>query len=121
MSTLTLEITNNVTDVTIETDVTVVEVSSNFPSLTADFITVTPYNTITATDLQSALQQLADQSFRGTTTPTGSNIEEGDTWYDTDDEQLKVYRETSAGVFEWVPIMIGNISPDSDTIDAGAF
>ena len=44
-----------------------------------------------------------------------------DTWYDIDDNQLKVYRETSSGVFEWVPIMIGNISDDSDTLDAGAF
>ena len=105
----------------ISPDLTVVEVSSSFPSLTADFISVVPYNTITATNVQRALEQLADQNFRSTTTPTGSNIEEGDTWYDTDDNQLKVYRETSAGVFEWVPIMIGNISPDSDTLDAGAF
>lgn len=117
----TLEIRTNVTDVLVETDVTVLEIQAGLPSLAAESVVVVPYNTITATDLQSALQQLADQDFRGTTTPTGSNIEEGDTWYDTDDNQLKVYRETSAGVFEWVPIIIGNISPDSDTLDAGAF
>ena len=76
---------------------------------------------ITADNVRDALQQLADQNFRTTDIPTGSNIEEGDTWYDTDDNQLKVYRETSSGVFEWVPIMIGNISDDSDTLDAGAF
>ena len=61
------------------------------------------------------------EKIRTTTAPTGSNVEEGDTWYDTDDNQLKVYRETSSGVFEWVPIMVGNISDDSDTLDAGAF
>ena len=76
---------------------------------------------ITADNVREALQQLADQNFRTAETPTGSNIEEGDTWYDTDDNQLKVYRETSLGVFEWVPIMVGNISEDSDTLDAGAF
>ena len=76
---------------------------------------------ITADNVRDALQQLADQNFRTAETPTGSNIEEGDTWYDTDDNQLKVYRETSLGVFEWVPIMVGNISEDSDTLDAGAF
>ena len=76
---------------------------------------------ITADNVRDALQQLADQNFRTTDTPTGPNIEEGDTWYDTDDNQLKVYRETSSGVFEWVPIMVGNISDDSDTLDAGAF
>lgn len=79
------------------------------------------YGTISADNVRDALQQLADQDFRTTETPTGSNIEEGDTWYDTDDNQLKVYRETSSGVFEWVPIMVGNISEDSDTLDAGAF
>ncbi len=79
------------------------------------------HGTITATNVREAIQQLADQDFRTTGTPTGPNIEEGDTWYDTDDNQLKVYRETSSGVFEWVPIMIGNDSPDSDTLDAGAF
>ena len=79
------------------------------------------HNTITANNVQTALEQLADQDFRGTSTPSGSNIQEGDTWYDTDDDQLKVYRETSTGVFAWVPIMIGNISADSDTVDAGSY
>ena len=79
------------------------------------------HGTITADNVRDALQQLADQDFRTTETPTGPNIEEGDTWYDIDDNQLKVYRETSTGVFGWVPIMIGDDSPDSDTLDAGAF
>jgi hypothetical protein len=118
---ISLEISTNVTDLTVESDVTVIEISSAFPTVSASSIVFEAYNTLTATNIQEALEQLADQDFRSTTTPTGSNIEEGDTWYDTDDNQLKVYRETSAGVFEWVPIIIGNISPDSDTLDAGAF
>ena len=88
-----------------------------YPSVS---VQVTPHGTITATDLQRALEQLADQDFRSDSEPT-VNVEEGDTWYDTEDNQLKVYRETSTGVFEWVPIMVGNISEDSDTLDAGAF
>lgn len=118
---LTLEVTPNVTDLTVESDVTVIEITSSFPTVTASSINFEAYNTLTATNLQEVLEQLADQDFRSTTTPTGSNIEVGDTWYDTDDNQLKVYRETSVGVFEWVPLMIGNISEDSDTVDAGAF
>ena len=115
---------DNTVEVTLSPDTTTIEVNNfaipvNF--LDANNVFVTPYNTVTATNLQAAIEQLADQDFRSTTTPTGSNIEEGDTWYDTDDNQLKVYRETSEGVFEWVPIMVGNISPDSDTLDAGAF
>ena len=89
--------------------------------ITANNVTVTPYNTIASTNLQTVLQGLADQDFRGTSAPSGSTVQEGDTWYDTDDDQLKVYRETSSGNFAWVPIMVGNISPDSDTIDAGSY
>lgn len=58
--------------------------------------------------------------FRTATTPTGI-IEEGHLWYNPDNNQLKVYREVSPATLEWVPIMIGNISEDSDNIDAGAF
>ena len=111
-------------EVAISEDITTIEIN-NFaiPSTTSDAsgVSFNPHGTVTATNLQEALEQLADQDFRTTDTPTGSNIEEGDTWYDIDDNQLKVYRETSSGVFEWVPIMVGNISEDSDTLDAGAF
>jgi len=58
-----------------------------------------------------------------TTAPSANttNLAEGDLLYDTDDNQLKIYRETSSGTFEFVPIMIGNDSADSDTVDAGSF
>ena len=83
---------------------------------------MTAHNNVYPTgSLTTALEKLADQFFRGTTAPTGSNLEEGDLWYDTDDNQLKIYREVSSGTFQFVPIMIGNNSSDSDTIDAGSF
>ena len=131
----TLQITEDVTEVSVSgdnievsitDDVTEVEaytlaIPINTPGqLDASAVTVTPYNTITSNTLEGALKELADQNFRGTSTPS-SNIQEGDTWYDTDDDQFKVYRETSSGNFAWVPIMVGNISPDSDTIDAGSY
>lgn len=120
---ITLEITSgtslNIGDSTVELTLSTAAV----PTVTAvaSDIAVTPYNTITANNLQEAIEQLADQSFRSVDTPTGSNIEQGDQWYNPDTEQLYVYRETSPGVVEWVPIMIGNDSPNSDTVDAGAF
>ena len=132
----TLQITEDVTDVSISgdnievsitDDVTEVQaftlaIPINTPGqLDAANVTVTPYNTITATTLEVALKQLADQNFRGDSAPSGDRVEEGDIWYDTDDDQLKVYRETSSGNFAFVPIMVGNISPDSDTIDAGSY
>ena len=91
----------------------------------ASGITLTsPVGTLTGTDnVQDALNFLANQFFVSTTAPTSSttNLAEGDLYYDTDDNQLKIYRETSSGNFEFVPIMIGNTSADSDTVDAGSF
>jgi len=114
----------NDVSVTLSDDSTTLTVN-NFalPTAYVDAVDVTfsPHGTVTATNLRDAVQQLADQDFRSDDAPTGSNVEEGDTWYDTNDNQLKVYRETSEGVFEFVPIMIGDDSPDSDTLDAGAF
>ena len=74
-------------------------------------------------NVEGALNFLADQHFIQTTAPTSSttNLAEGDFFYDTDDNQLKIYRETSTGTYEFIPIMIGNDSADSDTIDAGSF
>jgi len=115
---------NNSVGVTLTDSTTTVTV--NNLALPAQFqdaanISITPYNTITSTNLQTALQQLADQDFRGASEPTGSNVQEGDTWYDTDDEQFKVYRETSTGTFQWVPIIVGAAAGNSDTIDAGSY
>tara|TARA_Y100000389_G_scaffold175997_1_gene187184 strand:- start:2728 stop:3153 length:426 start_codon:yes stop_codon:yes gene_type:complete len=140
---------SNVTEVTITEEVTDIAISNTNAisvNLTPDNTTITvnnfaipinfmdadnvvfaPYNTITATNVTDALKQLADQNFRSDEPPTGSilggvsTISEGDTWYDTDDNQLKVYRETSTNVFEWVPIIVGAAADDSDTLDAGAF
>jgi len=136
MSHTTLEITESVTDVTVTGDTISVDITDDVTTvqayslaipisvpgtLNAENIITTPYNTITATDLDTALKQLADQNFRGTTAPTGSTVSEGDTWYDTDDEQFKVYRETSTGTFQWVPIIVGAAAGDSDTVDAGSY
>ena len=132
----TLAITENVTEVTASGDTVPITLTDDVKEvqeytlavpfevpgqITANNVTVTPYNTISSTNLQTVLQGLADQDFRGTSAPTGSTVSEGDTWYDTDDDQLKVYRETSSGNFAWVPIMVGNISADSDTIDAASY
>lgn len=118
---ITIQITPSNTTVVASTSSITVVASLAIPPVGAAGIAITPTGSITATTLQEALEQLAAQDFRSSITPTGSNIEEGDTWYNTVTETLSVYRETSPGIFEWVPIMIGNASPDSDTLDAGAF
>ncbi len=129
-------ITEQVTDVTVtntnavSVDLTTEDVSisiNNF-AIPVNFmdsanVVFAGHNTITANNVSDALKQLADQNFRGTTPPADgtANLEEGDLFYDTDDDQLKVYRETSSGVFQFVPIILGDASGDSDTLDAGAF
>ena len=129
-------ITEQVTDLTvtntnaISVDLTTedVSVSINNFAIPVNFmdaanVVFAGHNTVTATNVSDAIKQLADQQFRGTTPPADgtANLEEGDLFYDTDDNQVKVYRETSSGVFEFVPIIVGDASGDSDTLDAGAF
>ena len=111
---ITLDITNPATQVTINT--------AAVPTSTANASNVafTSYGNLTATTVEEAIQQLADNAFSQATAPT-TNLNEGDTWYNTSTEQLYVYRETSTGVFEWVPILLGAAGGDSDTLDAGAF
>lgn len=59
--------------------------------------------------------------FKSDEAPTGADVDEGDIWYDKDDDQLKVYRELTPNVFAWVPIILGPQNSDSDTLDAGNF
>jgi hypothetical protein len=126
----TVQISEDVTEVSItETgkveieineDTTVVEVNNlaiPAASVAATDVAFTPHGSITATNLNEAIQQLADQDFRSTSAPTGSNVEEGDTWYDTDDDIFYVYR-TIDGVTDWVPLLT---TDTPDETDGGAF
>jgi len=109
------------TAITIQEDVTSVTVTATVPeaATSASGISLAPYNTVTATNVQSALEQLADQFFRSASAPTGGNLAEGDLWYDTDDDQLKVYRETSLNNFEFVPLAAA--TDTMDNLDGGLF
>ena len=64
---------------------------------TANTIGINPTGTITATNVQDALEQLADQKFVQDTAPTTAdpNLDEGDLWYNTVDDKLMVYRNTN--------------------------
>lgn len=87
---------------------------------TTDDVSVIGYSGIfPGGSLTNALEILADQFYRGTDAPTGNNLEEGDLWYDTDDDQLKVYRETSSNIFEFVPL--AQATGTMNNLDGGLF
>ena len=122
--TISISITEATTSVLASGTATTLEVfNTSIPTISteASGVSSTAYGSITATTVQGALEQLADQDFRQAAAPTGATVSEGDTWYDTDDDEFKVYRETSTGVFQWAPIMLGTPPGDSDIVDAGAF
>tara|TARA_B100001564_G_C20085476_1_gene422497 strand:- start:27 stop:407 length:381 start_codon:yes stop_codon:yes gene_type:complete len=122
-----LTITPQTTSIGVTNTTTTLTISSAIAGAATDAQGITFQNAArtisSASTVEQALLQLADQFFVQTTAPTAgtTNLAEGDFFYDTDDNQLKIYRETSVGSFNWVPVMIGNTSADSDTIDAGSF
>jgi len=87
----------------------------------ADEITYTATGSLAGGNLQEALGDLADQFYRQSSTPSGSNLAEGDLWYNTSSEELFVYRQVSGG-YEWHTIAsAGGSSPTTFTLDGGSF
>ena len=86
------------TDLTIVEDQVVVTTTTTLSSGTdAANVTVTPVGTLSATTVQAALEELADNHFVQAAAPSSSdsNLDEGDLWYDTTNNVLKVYRNSS--------------------------
>ena len=123
----TVTITPSTTSINATAQTTTLTISSAIASTASDAATISfnnPAGTLGGQNtVEGALNFLANQFYVATTAPSAdtTNLAEGDLFYDTDDNQLKIYRETSSGTFEFVPIMIGNDSADSDTVDAGSF
>jgi hypothetical protein len=88
----------------------------------AEDVTYSATTTLPGGNVQEALADLAEQFFKQSATPSGSNLEEGDLWYDTAEEELRVYREVSTSVYEWHTIAAaGGSTPTSFTLDGGSF
>jgi len=112
-------------NVAIAPETTDVAISVVPASTIASAIGSVAYANITATNIQTAIEQLADQFYRGSTTPSGTNLGEGDLWYDTANEELRVYREISTGSFAWIALAAGGyIAGETslmDKLDGGYF
>jgi len=88
---------------------------------TAEDVTYTATTTLPGGNVQEALADLAEQFFKQSATPSGSNLEEGDLWYDTANEELFVYRQVTGG-YEWhVIASAGGSSATAFTLDGGSF
>ena len=113
-STITLNQSDNPITVTTSSDLTL-------QAGIATDIVYTQTGSLAGGNLQDALADLADQFYRQSATPSGSNLAEGDLWYNTSSEELFVYRQVS-GWYEWHTIAsAGGSSPTSFTLDGGSF
>ena len=113
--TVTLNQSDNPITVTTTSDLTLQAGSAGDISYTAT-------TTLPGGNVQDALADLAEQFFRQSATPSGSNLGEGDLWYDTANDELRVYREVSSSVYEWHTIAAaGGTNPTMNTLDGGSF
>ena len=111
---VTINQSNNPITVTTTSDLT-------FAASLAEDVVYTQTGSLAGGNVQDALGDLADQFFRQSSTASGSNLAEGDLWYNTSSEELFVYREVSGG-YEWHTIAsAGGSSPTSFTLDGGSF
>ncbi len=108
------------TEITITEDVTEVKVTATTPGIItgASGISFSPYGTVGSTNVQSALQEIADQ-FTITTSQPGSPSE-GDLFYDTDDNVLQVYADAD-GSRQWLTILRAGAADDMQRLDGGSF
>ena len=132
---ITVTVTETPTYVTVNESNTVVTLNQSDNPITVltstDLITAlgdavdvgySAHNTLPGGSVQQALEDLADQFFRQSATPSGSNLGEGDMWYDTANDELRVYREVSTGVYEWHTIAAAQgTNPTMNTLDGGSF
>lgn len=114
---ITIEIAPYITEITVSQETTEIKANLAIADVSAVGVTINPTGYITATDLQGALEQVAAQDHRTPNAPTGSNVDIGDTWFDTNANIFYVYR-TVEGVTDWSPL----VTTDEDGIqDGGAF
>jgi len=105
---------NEAISLTVVEDTTVVTTSSVASTNAADVSINTMDSRFSSTTVQGVLEELADQQFVQAAAPTGdSNLEEGDLWYNTTDNKLMVYRNTT-----WEEVTIAaQLSESSDTTE----
>lgn len=95
-----------------------VQVEQYFISATATGVLCSAHNTMTQDNVQAAIEQLESQFGKGATDPTPETepfLDEGDLFYNTNTNQLKVYR----GSGTWDILL--QAEGDMDTLDGSTF
>ena len=115
--TTTLTIDGTSTTYNVSGTSTILEISSTIAKQSAAAINYTPTGRMAATNVQTALDEIAGDYFVQAGTPSGSQLNEGDLWYDTDDDEIKVYREST-----WQTLAgAGGTAETMLTLDGGSF
>ena len=94
-----------------------VSVEQYFISATASGVLCSAHNTMTQENVQAAIEQLESQFGKGATDPTPeteSFLDDGDLFYNTNTNQLKVYRDGT-----WQILL--QAEGDMDTLDGSTF
>ena len=88
-----------------------------YRAFTANNVVNDTHNTMTQSNVQASIEQLESQFSRGATDPTTDtepHLDDGDLFYNTNTNQLKVYRD---GAFQ-ILLQAGD---DMDTLDGSTF
>ena len=113
----TLSINGLSTEYNISGTSTTLEISTSLGSQEASAINYSPTGRMASTTVQGALDEIAGDFFVQDSTPSGSQLNEGDLWYDTDDDEIKVYREST-----WQTLAgAGGTAETMLTLDGGSF
>ena len=117
---VTVQKITNAIDLTVEEDVTNVTISAALPTSTfnAGNVTFDDYGGISSTYVQGAMEEIIDSYSRSVTEP--GSPDEGDLFYDTDDNLLRIYADVSGGT-NWVTLLQAGDPADMQNLDGGAF
>jgi len=101
----------------ITTSSATIAVEQFFRAFVASDVVNTTHNTVSVANVQDAIEQLESQFSRGDTDPTTSSetyLDDGDLFYNTNTNQLKVYRDGA-----WQILL--EAEGDMDTLDGSTF
>ena len=117
---VTVQKITNAIDLTIEEDITNVSISAAVPTATfsAGNVTFDDYGGISSTYVQGAMEEIIDSYTRDVTEP--GSPDEGDLFYDTDDNLLRIYADVSGGT-NWVTLLQAGDPADMQNLDGVAF